>query len=48
MFFWQWFWTLSLLIAGFCFFLITVVVVIKGFKDLRVMFGNLKSQHDKS
>lgn len=48
MYFWQWFWMLSLLIAGSCFFIITVIVVIKGFNDLRVMFSKLMEQHDKS
>jgi len=46
--FWLWLWTSSLLIAGTCFFLITVVVIIKGFKDLRIMFSRLMEQHDKS
>ena len=44
---WKWFWTLSLIIAGFSFFFITVVVVFKGFADLKDMFSRLKEQHDK-
>ena len=45
--YWKWFWTLSLIIAGSSFLFITVVVIIKGFKDLRLMFSRLLEQHDK-
>ncbi len=43
--FWLWFWTLNLLIAGATFAFITVVVTIKGIKDLREWFGNLRRQN---
>jgi len=43
--FWQWFWTLNLVIAGTAFAFITVVVTIKGIGDLRQWFGNLRRQN---
>lgn len=44
---WQLFWTLNLLVAGTAFAFITVVVTIKGVKDLRQWFGNLKRQNQE-
>ena len=44
--FWIWLWTLSLLVAGCCFFCITLVVIVKGFKDLRQMFSRLREERD--
>lgn len=45
MFFWQTFWALALIVAGVSFAFITVVVTIKGFKDLRVWFRSLNRQN---
>ena len=42
--YWQIFWTLNLIIAGTAFAFITFVVTIKGVKDLRQWFANLRSQ----
>jgi hypothetical protein len=42
--FWQLFWTISLVIAGSSFALITLIVSIKGGRDLRQMFRDLGKQ----
>jgi hypothetical protein len=42
--FWQLFWTISLVIAGSSFALITLIVSIKGGRDLRQMFRDLSKQ----
>jgi len=44
---WQTFWSVSLLVAGTSFTLITVVVAIKGFQDLRDLFRRLRQQEDE-
>ena len=41
---WQVFWTLWLLFAGAAFAIITVVVTLKGFGDVRRMLRGLKGQ----
>ena len=46
--FWQLFWTLNLLVAGTAFAFITIVVSVKGVKDLRQWFGNLSRQMSSS
>ena len=46
---WLWFWTICLLVAGSSFAFITLVVTIKGFKDLRQWFRELTRQiHEES
>jgi CDP-diglyceride synthetase len=45
--YWQWFWTVSLVIAGTSFAAITVVVTVRGFADLREMFKRLLQQKDR-
>ena len=45
--YWEWFWTISLIIAGAAFVFITVVVTFKGFRDLREFFSRLSKQQDK-
>jgi len=44
--YWQMFWTISLVVAGISFAFITVVVTIRGYKDLREMFGRLSRRSD--
>jgi hypothetical protein len=44
---WQYFWAASLLIAGASFAGITVVVAIRGFHDLRVLFQHLRERKDE-
>ena len=39
---WYLFWTANLVIAGSAFFIITVVVLIRGIADLRGMFARLR------
>jgi hypothetical protein len=45
--YWQWFWTVSLVIAGTSFAFITVVVALRGFADLREMLKRLLQQKDR-
>jgi len=40
--FWYYFWTANLLIAGSAFALITVIVLVRGSKDLLDMFARLR------
>ena len=46
--YWLIFWTVWLVIAGVSFAVITGIVMIKGYKDLRLMFSRLAEQrtHD--
>jgi hypothetical protein len=44
--YWQWFWTISLVVAGASFAAITVVVTVCGIADLREMFAHLLQQKD--
>ncbi len=44
MYLWQIFWTGAILIAGLAFAFVTVVVTLKGGKDLREMFARLLEQ----
>ena len=41
---WLNFWTVSLVIAGVSFAVITGIVMVKGYKDLRLMFSRLAEQ----
>jgi hypothetical protein len=43
--YWYLFWTANLVIAGFPFFVITVVIMIRGIGDLRGMFARLRGNH---
>ena len=43
--YWLTFWTLMLVVAGFSFAAITVVVAVRGFRDLRVWFASLRRQN---
>jgi hypothetical protein len=45
---WQYFWEASLLLAGVSFAAITVVVAIRGFHDLRVLFRHLHERKDEA
>ena len=42
---WLAFWTISLLVAGASFALITIIVTIRGVRDLREWFGSLSQQN---
>ena len=42
---WLLFWIICLLVAGASFALITIIVTIKGVKDLREWFGSLNQQN---
>jgi hypothetical protein len=44
--YWQMFWTVWLLVAGLSFALITLMVIVRGGRDLRVMFRDLSRQKD--
>ena len=43
---WQTFWTIWLLFSGAAFALITVVVAIKGFGDVKRMLSGIKGRKD--
>jgi hypothetical protein len=43
---WKLFWTLALLVSGSAFALITLVVILKGGRDMRAMLRGLKAHHD--
>lgn len=43
---WQTFWSVSLVVAGGSFTLITAVVAVKGLQDLRDLFRRLRRQED--
>jgi hypothetical protein len=43
---WKTFWTVSLLVAGCGFAGITLMVILRGFADMRAMLTGLKSHHD--
>ena len=45
--YWQMFWTISLLVGGGAFAFITVVVIVKGGRDLRNMFSQLSRGADE-
>ncbi len=42
--YWRIFWTLWLVIAGLSFAAITVIVSVRGYRDLRNMFSGLAEQ----
>jgi hypothetical protein len=43
---WQLFWIASLIVSGAAFAVITLVVTVRGFGDLREMFRRLREQRD--
>lgn len=45
---WQYFWAASLLIAGVSFAGITLLVAIRGFRDLRALFRHLRERKDEA
>ncbi len=45
--YWLVFWTVSLVTAGLSFAVITGIVTVKGYKDLRAMFTVLAEQRDR-
>lgn len=44
--FWLTFWSVALVTAGVSFAVITGIVTVKGYKDLRSMFRNLARQRE--
>ena len=45
---WLLFWTIFLVVSGASFAFITVVVTVKGFRDLLDMFSGLTEQQEES
>lgn len=43
--YWELFWTISLLVSGAAFALITLIVIVKGGPDLRAMLRQLRRQN---
>ncbi len=39
---WYYFWTVNFIVAGSAFAVITLVVLVRGIRDLREMFSRLK------
>jgi hypothetical protein len=44
MYLWQIFWTVAVLVSGLAFAFVTIVVTMKGGRDLREMFARLLEQ----
>ncbi len=44
MYFWQIFWTIAVLVAGLSFAFVTVIVTLRGGRDLKDMFARLLEQ----
>lgn len=42
---WYYFWVLNFVVAGSAFFIIAVIVTIRGVGDLREMFARLRATH---
>jgi len=43
---WEYFWTVSLVVSAAAFAGITLVVSVRGFRDLRTMFARLRGQRE--
>jgi hypothetical protein len=43
---WAFFWTISLILAGSSFAMITALVTVRGWRDLREMLSDLSKQRD--
>ena len=41
---WYYFWMANFVVAGSAFAVITVIVLVRGLRDLREMFANLRSE----
>jgi len=41
--FWYYFWTINFVISGSAFLIITLIVAVRGARDLRDMFARLKT-----
>lgn len=41
---WYEFWMANLFVAGSAFAIITIIVLVRGLRDLREMFANLRAQ----
>jgi hypothetical protein len=46
--YWQIFWEISLIVSGAAFAVITAIVTVRGFHDLRSMFRGLLKQQEES
>ena len=45
--YWILFWSIALVVAGTSFAVITAIVAVKGYKDLRIMFSRLAHQRNE-
>jgi hypothetical protein len=41
---WYYFWTANFLLAGSAFAVITLIVLVRGLRDLREMFASLRAE----
>ncbi len=46
--YWRIFWEMSLIVSGAAFAVITAIVTVRGFHDLRSMFRGLLKQQEES
>jgi len=46
--FWYYFWTVNFIVAGSAFAVITLIVLVRGTKDLRDMFARLKESESRA
>lgn len=44
---WYWFWMANLVLAGSAFAVITLIVMVRGWRDLRQMFAGLRSDRPR-
>jgi hypothetical protein len=45
---WYYFWMANFLVAGSAFAVITLIVLVRGLRDLREMFANLRAEAQRS
>jgi predicted outer membrane lipoprotein len=44
---WYYFWLANFLIAGSAFAIITAIVLVRGLRDLKEMFANLRAEAER-
>ena len=44
---WYYFWVANFVLAGSAFAVITVIVLVRGLRDLREMFANLRAERQR-
>lgn len=44
---WYYFWMANFMVAGSAFAVITLIVLVRGLRDLREMFANLRAEAER-